>query len=179
MEGTLTGTNNIAGGIVTLTRTGPSFQVGTGANAYSALDFGASGWFTTTVKKQPNSGAGFNVNSNNGDFNIKLSGVKLNDTPAQCLTICSGESATFSANGSQGTPPYTYAWNNGAGNAQTVSVSPTSTTTYTVTITDANGCTDTDQVTVTIKPAAECAPVCNVLANITCAADPLKSRTVT
>ncbi len=141
--------------------------------------FGASGWLTVEREEAAQSvAAALVTTSGKGDFNINLSGTKLANDPAPCLTICAGETATFSANGSQGTPPYSYAWSNGAGNGQTANVSPTSTTTYTVTITDANGCTDTDQVTVTIKSVAECAPVCNVLANITCAADPLKSRTV-
>jgi gliding motility-associated-like protein len=49
-------------------------------------------------------------------------------------------------NGSGGT---TYTWNNGVTNG--VSFSPTSTATYTVTGTDANGCVNTDQVTVNVN----------------------------
>jgi hypothetical protein len=58
---------------------------------------------------------------------------------------CAGSSVTLTASG--GT---TYAWSNGGSTAQ-ISVSPTATTTYTVTVSDANGCSDTDAVTVAVN----------------------------
>src|SRR5699024_984363 len=63
------------------------------------------------------------------------------------VTICDGASTTISATG--GT---SYTWDNSLGAGATHSVSPTSTTIYTVTGTDANGCQNTDQVTVTVNP---------------------------
>ncbi|MBK8472996.1 MAG: hypothetical protein IPL33_13000 [Sphingobacteriales bacterium] len=63
------------------------------------------------------------------------------------LSICSGETVSLSASG------LSYAWDNGAGVGSPVSVSPLSTTTYTVTVTDANGCTSSDAVTVTVEAA--------------------------
>ncbi len=65
--------------------------------------------------------------------------------------ICAGESANLSASASGGTSPYTYEWNNGLGNGANKTVSPEGTTIYTVLVTDANGCTDEDQVTVTVN----------------------------
>jgi gliding motility-associated-like protein len=64
--------------------------------------------------------------------------------------ICSSGSAQLHASGGTG-----YAWSPAAGLSST-SVSnpvatPSSQTTYTVTVTDANGCTDTDDVTVSIS----------------------------
>lgn len=59
--------------------------------------------------------------------------------------VCSGASVTLSGSGAQ-----TYVWNNSVSNG--VAFSATSTQTYTVTGTDANGCTGTDQVTVTVNP---------------------------
>jgi gliding motility-associated-like protein len=59
-------------------------------------------------------------------------------------TICQGAMISVSGSGAQ-----TYAWNNGVSNG--VSFSPASTTTYTVTGTDANGCSNTDQVTITVN----------------------------
>ncbi|WP_341901962.1 gliding motility-associated C-terminal domain-containing protein [Fluviicola taffensis] len=58
-------------------------------------------------------------------------------------SICIGSELTLSGSGAQN-----YIWNNGVTDG--VSFTPGSTQTYTVTGTDANGCTDTDQITVTI-----------------------------
>ena len=60
-------------------------------------------------------------------------------------SICAGTSVTLSGLGAQA-----YAWNNGVSNS--AAFTPVSTLTYTVTGTDANGCTNTDQVLVTVKP---------------------------
>ena len=61
-------------------------------------------------------------------------------------SICLGESAPLLASGGTG-----YLWNHGANTAGT-QVSPLSDSQYTVTVTDANGCSATDQVLVTVKP---------------------------
>lgn len=66
--------------------------------------------------------------------------------------ICLGESVTVSATASGGAGGYTFAWDNGLGNGPTHTVSPDATTTYSVTVTDENGCTATDEVTVTVNP---------------------------
>ncbi|MEX1190901.1 MAG: gliding motility-associated C-terminal domain-containing protein, partial [Brumimicrobium sp.] len=64
------------------------------------------------------------------------------------ITICEGESVDIEATGSS-----TYDWDNGLGAGATHTVSPTTTTDYTVEGTDANGCIDTDVVTVNVSPA--------------------------
>lgn len=61
------------------------------------------------------------------------------------VTICIGQSVTLTASGTA----VTYAWDNGVTNG--VSFNPAATTTYTLTGTDANGCQNTDQVTVTVN----------------------------
>jgi len=62
------------------------------------------------------------------------------------VTICSGGSATLTATGTG-----SFVWST-TGATQSITVSPTVNTTYTVTITDANNCTNTDDVVVTIGP---------------------------
>lgn len=66
---------------------------------------------------------------------------------ATSTSICEGSSTDISATGAS-----TYAWDNGAGTSATATVSPATTTTYTVTGTDANGCVNTDAVTITVNP---------------------------
>jgi len=55
-------------------------------------------------------------------------------------TICTGDTATLTAEANGGLEPYTYLWSN-SDITQAISVAPTTTTTYTVTVTDSNGCT--------------------------------------
>ena len=59
-------------------------------------------------------------------------------------TICAGESVTLSGSGAA-----SYAWDNGI--TDNTAFSTSTTNTYTVTGTDANGCTATDDVTVTVN----------------------------
>ena len=63
-------------------------------------------------------------------------------TTAPGATICTGDTATLTAEANGGLEPYTYLWSNSA-TTQAISVAPTTTTTYTVTVTDSNGCTAT------------------------------------
>lgn len=59
-------------------------------------------------------------------------------------SVCTGTSVTLSGSGAQ-----SYIWNNGVNNG--TPFTPASTLTYTLTGTDANGCQNTDQVTVTVQ----------------------------
>jgi gliding motility-associated-like protein len=60
-------------------------------------------------------------------------------------TVCEGTAVTLSGGGAN-----TYSWDNGVVNG--VAFVPTATTTYTVSGTAANGCTNTDQILVTVNP---------------------------
>ena len=68
------------------------------------------------------------------------------------VTICLSQSTTISASPTGGTTPYTYLWNNGD-TASFLSVSPAITSDYSVIVTDANGCTTSQSVTITVHPA--------------------------
>jgi len=68
-------------------------------------------------------------------------------TAVGAQTICEQDIATLNATGAD-----TYFWDNGIGAGDVQVVSPSSTTTYEVTGTIANGCTNTDNVTVTVNP---------------------------
>ncbi|MEZ4900328.1 MAG: hypothetical protein R2822_00410 [Spirosomataceae bacterium] len=82
--------------------------------------------------------------------------VKINPIPkinaGNDQTICEGNSATLLAVASNGTPNYSYTWNNGLGMGNTKTVMPTSTTSYIVTVADANTCTNNDTIQINIIP---------------------------
>lgn len=85
----------------------------------------------------------------NGCVNTDQVTITVNPLPnvdaGSPQSVCQGGSVTLNGTGAQ-----TYAWNNGVSNG--ISFSPVSTATYTVTGTDVNGCTNTDQVTITVNP---------------------------
>ncbi len=66
-------------------------------------------------------------------------------------TICTGDTATLTANASGGSGSFTYSWSTGA-IIQAISV--TASGTYTVTVTDGNGCTATASQAITASTAA-------------------------
>lgn len=78
-----------------------------------------------------------------------LLNVQANASPA---VVCEGTPVQITANGGGGVGPYTYDWTAPAMSGQTQNVTPTATTTYTVQLTDANGCTTTAPVLVTVNP---------------------------
>ncbi|HMR89240.1 MAG TPA: hypothetical protein PKD51_13860, partial [Saprospiraceae bacterium] len=152
MRGTLVGVDGLAGGVVTFTRKGPAFQIGTGASQYG-YNYGASGWLDYTIISHPNA---FNFRNDpdvspcGGDLNFYLSGGNLGST--DCPSICPSTPTTLTAYPGGGAPGYTYSWSNGLGNTKNVNVNPLSTTTYIVTITDSRNCSATDAVTINVNP---------------------------
>ena len=76
---TLVGQVAYAGAVVTVTRKGPAWQVGIGANNKNA-HFGASAWFYYNTQSQPSGSIQF-PNSGSGDFNIDLVCPPADDTP--------------------------------------------------------------------------------------------------
>ncbi|HEX4497346.1 MAG TPA: SdrD B-like domain-containing protein, partial [Thermoanaerobaculia bacterium] len=68
--GTLTGSGSYAGAVITISRTGPAFQIGVGADGKN-IGFGGSGWFLWTVTHQPTSGNSLQ-STGQGDIDIDL-----------------------------------------------------------------------------------------------------------
>jgi uncharacterized protein YjdB len=88
------------------------------------------------------------------------------------VSICSGTSTIISATASGGTGSgYSYQWSPSAGlsaiNISNPLATPSGTTTYTVTVTDANGCTKTSSLTVSIL-SNPTAPVLGTITHPTC-----------
>lgn len=101
------------------------------------------------------------VTDSNGCTSLISNGLDIEqfDSPSVTIatvpgtTICTGDTATLTANATGGTGTITYSWSTGA-TTQAISVSPTTTTTYIVTVTDANGCTATVSQAITASTAA-------------------------
>ena len=77
-------------------------------------------------------------------------------------TVCSGTCATLNGQATGGAGGYAYLWTPGNISDSNPTVCPTTTTIYTLTVTDDNGCTDDDQITITVNP---CDTSCTVTAN--------------
>lgn len=129
-----------------------------GANSYEwSPSAGLNTTSGSTVIANPSATTTYTVTGTgaNGCMNSAEVTVTVNPLPTVTaspnVSICSGSSATLTAGGAG-----SYEWSPSAGlNTATgaiVVASPSSTTTYTVTGTDANGCTNSAAVTVTVNP---------------------------
>ncbi|MFN5183909.1 MAG: VPS10 domain-containing protein [Bacteroidota bacterium] len=163
---TVTGTSNNCTSSITLTVTvvnqptvtvnsatacagSPVTLNATGANTYTW----SSGQTTSTIVVTPSVTATYSVTGNVG---IGCSGnatatVTVNSLPLITASsnvagdsVCSGNSVILTGGGGSN-----YAWSGGVNNG--VAFVPTSTQTYTVTGTDANGCSNTSIITITVN----------------------------
>lgn len=84
------------------------------------------------------------------DIQITVNPLPVADAGSD-QTICDGDATNMAASGA-----VQYSWNPASDLADptspTTQASPTATTSYTVTVTDANGCTDTDDMTISVNP---------------------------
>ncbi len=118
--------------------------------ATGAQNYAWSNGVTDGVGFVPTNTGTYNVTGTdvNGCSNSDQLLVTVNTLPSvnagSDLTVCSQDNVTLSGTGAQN-----YQWSNGISNGTPFSA--TATTTYTLTGTDANGCEDTDQITVTVN----------------------------
>ena len=107
---------------------------------------------SATVSVSPTTSTNYSVTitSADGCSRVESTLVTVNPLPVANVsgntTICDGDNTTLTASGGQ-----SYLWSTSATTAD-ITVSPTATTTYSVTVTDANGCTDAENVVVTVNP---------------------------
>jgi gliding motility-associated-like protein len=129
------------GGSTTLTATGATTYSWTpGGQTTASITVSPASTTTYTVV-----GTSLGCTSSDAVVVTVLTNAPINAGPD--VAICAGQNTVLTATG--GT---TYNWNNGLGSGNGFTVSPSATTTYTVVGTDANGCTGTDAVVVTINP---------------------------
>jgi PKD repeat protein len=75
-------------------------------------------------------------------------------TTSADTSICEGSAINITGTASNGTPPYSYQWNNSLPDSGSHTVSPTVTTIYTVTASDAVGCASaSDSIVITVNPS--------------------------
>lgn len=136
---------------VNLTAGGASSYVwspATGLNQTTGTTVSASPTTTTTYTI---TGTDVNGCTNTTSNTVTVNALPTLSTTPSAATICIGDSVTLNVNGAD-----TYTWSPNAGLNQStgtqVKASPNSTTIYTITGTNANGCTQTQTLSVTVNP---------------------------
>lgn len=129
-----------------------------GSGSYTYL-WSPGGGTTATVNVNPSVTTTYTVTvtdqtgcSTVGSIEVAVWATPIVTATANPATICAGQNSDLSAQVSGGLQPYAYLWSSGE-TAANATVSPQTTTTFVVTVTDANGCTGTASVPVTVNVA--------------------------
>ncbi len=122
---------------------------GSGASSYSWNNGVSNGVAFTPASTMTYTVTGTDANgcTNTDQVQVTVNTLPVISASAAPNTICQGQSTVLTATG--GT---SYTWDNGLGAGNDLSASPSTTTTYNVIGTDANGCTNTASVSVTVNP---------------------------
>ncbi|MFN6037513.1 MAG: VPS10 domain-containing protein, partial [Bacteroidota bacterium] len=139
---TVNSATSCAGSPVTLNATGANTYIWSGGQTTSTIIVTPS--VTTTYSVTGNVGVGCSGNATATVTINALPGVSASSN-APNNTICSGNSVVLTGAGAT-----TYVWSGGVNDG--LAFSPISTQTYTLTGTDANGCSNTATITVTVNP---------------------------
>jgi hypothetical protein len=123
---------------------------GSGASTYNWMPGNLSG---ASVSDTPASSTTYTVTgtdangcTNTGNVSITVNALPSVAASASSNSICTGSSVNLTGSGAS-----TYNWMPGSLSGSSVNDAPTTSTTYTVTGTDANGCTNTANVSVTVN----------------------------
>ena len=137
--------------------------IASGATTYSWDNSVSNGVAFTPVSTNTYTVTGTNSNGCTGTDQVTVTIDPIPTVSAGAdFTICAGSPTTLTGSGAT-----TYSWDNGVLNG--VTFFPNATTTYTVTGTSAAGCTNTDQVTISI----EALPVVSFSQDVTAGCSPL------
>ncbi|MBK8700313.1 MAG: gliding motility-associated C-terminal domain-containing protein [Saprospiraceae bacterium] len=128
---------------------GPAYTAANGIIIFARVESNVTGCFTTAEVT-------LTVNPNPNDLEIQ--NTNNSNSPAN-FTICEGDDINLTAYVTTGQAPYTFSWllPNGSTttgqNYNNANAAPTiHDGVWNVTVTDANGCTDTDNITITVTP---------------------------
>lgn len=153
------------GGTTNLSASGAinyAWSPATGLSATNGANVTASPAVTTTYTVTGTDG---NACTNTDNVVVTVNPLPIVTTSGD-ITICNGESTTLSASGAT-----SYSWTPAIGLSATtgtpITANPNVTTTYTVTGTDANNCSNTASLTVTVNPQ----PTISLNGSPTCATD--------
>lgn len=140
----------------------------TGRFVSATLYFTATDGYADPVTFDPSTGVDtftifYSYTDSNGCFNIVDMTTIVNDIPLVFAgadqTICANEDATLGGSpAASGAGPFTYSWSPAADLDDATAANPVFTPsgpgsfTFTLTATDVNGCSDVDEVTITVNP---------------------------
>ena len=140
------GTAVCSGGTLQLTGSGTAAA----NNAWSSASTAIAGISGTGLVTGTSAGTSV-VTYTNSNGCLATASVTVNANPTANagldITTCVGGNVTLSGTATNGAAPYTYSWNNSVQNG--VPFVALTNSTYTLSVSDGNGCTNTDQMTLT------------------------------
>ncbi|MFM6994095.1 MAG: gliding motility-associated C-terminal domain-containing protein [Sediminibacterium sp.] len=152
-------TSNVTGGIFSWTGVN-SFSSSVQNPSIASITTAASGDYTATVTVDGCTSAASDL------ISVVVNSKPTITASANKTSICAGESVTLTASGAGSLGTYT--WDDGS-TSNLISLSTSSSKTYSVTGTDANGCTNSSAVSITVNAI----PTFTIIGNAVCAGNPI------